>query len=119
MKEKLLSVRLDEELYAKLVENAKENHKNISEYVRYLLLNDEKRVKNEVTYLERSKKEVDRLLGELSKIRNEENFLEHWRKLLSTKEPVCPKCGKVGGPIRQTFEGEIVGCDYCLKIKGY
>jgi len=83
---------------------------------------EQKITKNGITYLFRTKKQVEEDLSRLVEKYGRENdkeFIEHWRKLLSRKIPVCPVCGQTGGPIRRTVEGEILGCDYCLAIAGY
>jgi len=132
MREKKLSIRLGDKLHAELTKKAKKYQQSVSEYVRNILIKNIeeeeklklsvpciKTVENGITYLERTEEQIEEDLKKLSLLRNDENFLEYWRKILSIKEPVCPKCGKMGGPLRQTADGEIVGCDYCLKIKGY
>lgn len=132
MREKKLSIRLGDKLHAELSKKASKYNQSISEYVRNILIKDieeeekmklsvpsVKTVENGITYLERTPEQVEGDLEKLSRLRNDEGFLDYWRKLLSVKEPVCPKCGEVGGPLRQTAKGEVVGCDKCLKVKGY
>lgn len=133
MREKKLSIRLGDKLHAELVKKASKYNQSISEYVRNVLIKDveeEEKMKlsmpsvktteNEITYLERTPEQIEEDLKNLSRLRNDEGFLDYWRKLLSVKEPVCPKCGAIGGPLRTTIDGgTVVGCDQCLKIKGY
>lgn len=79
-------------------------------------------VESGITYLLRTPEQVEQDLSQLVKRYRKENdkfFSAHWRKLLSTKIPVCPVCGQHGGPIRRTSSGEILGCDHCLNIAGY
>jgi hypothetical protein len=76
-----------------------------------------------VTYLFRTPEQVEedlqRMLDRYPYGIDDEGFKAYWRKLLSAKVPVCPKCGEHGGPIRRTLESEILGCDKCLNIAGY
>ncbi len=82
----------------------------------------EKRIaENGIIYLLRTPEQVEQDLARIIEKtgQKDEEFKEYWRKLLSAKVPVCPKCGEPGGPIRRTVEGEIIGCDKCLNICGY
>lgn len=132
MREKKLSIRLGDKLHAELVKKASKYNQSISEYVRNVLIKDVeedekmklsmpsvKTIENGITYLERTPEQIEEDLKNLSRLRNDEGFLDYWRKLLSAKEPVCPKCGAIGGSLRTTIDGTVVGCDQCLKIKGY
>lgn len=79
-------------------------------------------VENGITYLFRTPKQVEEDLTRLTqryRKENDEEYKNYWRKLLSAKIKICPKCGQHGGPIRRTIEGEVVGCDRCLMIGGY
>jgi hypothetical protein len=81
-------------------------------------------VENGILYLFRTPEQVEEDLTRLTQKyrkdkKNDEEFKEYWRKLLSARIPVCPVCAEVGGPIRKTVEGEILGCDRCLTIAGY
>ena len=53
--------------------------------------------------------------------KEKEEWFSYWRKLLSAVEYKCPKCGTWTGYLRKTHNGEVLGCDYCLrnKIQGY
>jgi hypothetical protein len=75
---------------------------------------------NGITYLLRTPEQVEQDLTRLvQKYDLEDDFKTYWRKLLSAKIPVCPVCGEAGGPIRNTAEEKILGCDRCLVIAGY
>ena len=76
-------------------------------------------VEDGVEYLVRTPQQVEEDLRKLSQIRKDEDFLEHWRRILSYKEPICPKCGEIGSVLRKNSKGKVLGCDRCLVIRGY
>lgn len=53
--------------------------------------------------------------------KEKDEWFAYWRKLLSAVEYKCPKCETWTGYLRKTVQGEILGCDFCLrdKIQGY
>jgi len=84
----------------------------------------EKTEERGIVYLVRTPEQVEEDLQLLMLTRyphnkDDEDLKDYWRKLLSAKVPVCPKCGDHGGPVRRTTEDDILGCDHCLIISGY
>lgn len=80
----------------------------------------EKTEERGIVYLVRTPEQVEEDLQlMLTRYPHDEDFKDYWRKLLSAKVPVCPKCGDHGGPVRRTTEDDILGCDHCLIISGY
>lgn len=76
-------------------------------------------VEDGIEYLVRTPEQVEEDLNKLSQIRKDKDFLDHWRRMLTYKEPICPICGGVGSVLRKNSKGKVLGCDSCLTIQGY